>query len=126
MYEVLRTIVFPAISLGRVESASVAFIAAVVLAGTWSGVALRRPAGASRPPLSALELLLAAQFKLTECAVLLTPAPLTAIALGVLLALLTILTVPLTLPVALGANTTFNSAVCPAAIVAPAKPPLAL
>lgn len=59
MYEVLRTIVFPAISLGRVESASVAFIAAVVLAGTWSGVALRRPASASRPPLSALELLLA-------------------------------------------------------------------
>jgi hypothetical protein len=41
---------------------------------------------------------------------------------GELLALLVMVTFPVTLPVVLGANTTPSSAVCPAAIVAPATP----
>jgi hypothetical protein len=43
--------------------------------------------------------------------VLLTPVPATAIEFGEFVALLTSDTVPLTLPVTFGANTTFNSAV---------------
>jgi hypothetical protein len=66
--------------------------------------------------------LLAAQFNATECAVLLTAVPDTASEFGEFVALLTRDTVPLTLPVTLGANTTFNSAVCPAAIVVPVIP----
>jgi len=54
--------------------------------------------------------------------VLLTPVPVTASEFGEFVALLTRDTVPLTLPVAFGANTTFNSAVCPAANVVPATP----
>jgi len=72
------------------------------------------------------ELLLAPQLNATECAVLLTPVPATLTLLGEFVALLEMLTVPLTLPVAFGANTTFNSAVCPAAMVAPANPLLVL
>ncbi len=53
---------------------------------------------------------------------LLTPVPVTASELGEFVALLTRDTVPLTLPVAFGANTTFSSAVCPAASVVPATP----
>jgi hypothetical protein len=44
------------------------------------------------------------------------------IELGELLALLVMVTPPLTLPVVFGANTTLNSAVCPAAMVVPATP----
>jgi hypothetical protein len=53
---------------------------------------------------------------------LLTPVPVTATEFGELVALLTSVTTPLTLPATLGANTTFNSAVCPAAIVLPLTP----
>jgi hypothetical protein len=53
---------------------------------------------------------------------LLTPVPATASELGEFVALLTNDTVPLTLPVTFGANITFNSAVCPAAIVLPVIP----
>ena len=67
-------------------------------------------------------MLLAFQLNETECEVLLTPVPLTAMPFGELVALLTTLTVPLTLPVTLGANATFNSAVCPAATVVPVIP----
>jgi len=54
--------------------------------------------------------------------VLLTPVPARETLFGELLALLVIATLPFTLPVAIGANITFNSAVCPAAIVVPATP----
>jgi hypothetical protein len=54
--------------------------------------------------------------------VLLTPVPVTASEFGEFVALLTRDTAPLTLPVAFGANTTFSSAVCPAASVVPATP----
>ncbi len=57
---------------------------------------------------------------------LLTPVPDTASELGEFVALLSSDTVPLTLPVAFGANTTFNSAVCPAAIVLPVIPVVTL
>ncbi len=53
---------------------------------------------------------------------LLTPVPVTATEFGEFVALLTSETAPLTLPVAFGANTTFISAVCPAASVVPATP----
>ena len=53
---------------------------------------------------------------------LLTPVPATLTLLGEFVALLEMLTVPLTLPAAFGANATLNSAVCPAAIVVPATP----
>ena len=53
---------------------------------------------------------------------LLTPVPVTASELGEFVALLTRDTAPLTLPVAFGANSTLNSAVCPAANVLPATP----
>lgn len=52
------------------------------------------------------------------------PVPATNTEFGELVALLIIVTVPVTLPVTVGAKTTFISAVCPAAIVAPTKPPL--
>jgi hypothetical protein len=58
--------------------------------------------------------------------VLLTPAPARETEFGELLALLVIVAMPLALPVTLGANTTFICAVCPAAIVAPASPPVTL
>lgn len=54
--------------------------------------------------------------------VLLTPVPDTATEFGELLALLISVTVPLALPVTLGANTTFKFAVCPAEIVVPLIP----
>jgi hypothetical protein len=66
--------------------------------------------------------LLAPQFSVTKCEVLLTPVPVSATPLGVFVALLVIVTLPLTLPVALGAKTTFISAVCPAAMVVPLTP----
>src|SRR5579863_2987809 len=69
-----------------------------------------------------LALPLGAQFSVTECPVPLTPAPSTVIVLGEALALLEIVTFPVTLPATFGANVTFNSAVCPAAMVAPATP----
>ncbi len=53
---------------------------------------------------------------------LLTPVPDTATEFGELVALLTSVTVPLALPVTLGANTTFRFAVCPAEIVVPLIP----
>ena len=67
-------------------------------------------------------MLLAPQLSVTECEVLLTPVPLTETEFGELVALLVIVTFPITLPVALGAKTTFNSEVCPAAIVVPRIP----
>jgi hypothetical protein len=42
--EVCRRIIFPTISLGRVESAAVAAIMGTAIAATWAGIALRRPA----------------------------------------------------------------------------------
>jgi hypothetical protein len=54
--------------------------------------------------------------------VLLTPVPDTATEFGELVALLTTVTVPLALPVTLGANTTFRFAVCPAESVVPLIP----
>jgi hypothetical protein len=65
---------------------------------------------------------LAAQLNATECAVLLTPVPAVAMEFGELVALLVIVTFPVTLPVVFGANTTPSSAVCPAAIVVPRTP----
>ena len=56
-------------------------------------------------------MLLAVQLRLTECEVLLTPVPATETEFGELVALLVIVTFPVTLPVALGAKTTFISAV---------------
>jgi hypothetical protein len=58
--------------------------------------------------------------------VLLTPVPDTATEFGELEALLTTVTVPLALPVTLGANTTFRFAVCPAESVVPLIPPVTL
>jgi len=53
---------------------------------------------------------------------LLTPVPVSPAEFGELVALLINVTVPRTIPVAFGANTTFNSAVCPAATVLPLTP----
>ena len=53
---------------------------------------------------------------------LLTPVPDTATEFGEFVALLISVTVPLTLPVVLGANTTLRFAVCPAEIVVPLMP----
>ena len=52
------------------------------------------------------------------------PVPVTDTEFGELVALLVMVTFPVTLPVTFGAKTTVISAVCPAAIVAPIKPPL--
>ena len=69
---------------------------------------------------------LAPQFKATECDVLLTPMPATETLFGEFVALLAIVTNPLTPPVVFGAKTTPNSAVWPAAIVVPLTPLLTL
>jgi hypothetical protein len=58
----------------------------------------------------------------TEWLVLLMPVPLTATDGAVLVALLTTVTVPLSVPVVFGANTICIVAVCPAASVAPLIP----
>jgi hypothetical protein len=63
------------------------------------------------------------QLSATECAVLLMPVPLTATFGAVLVALLTTVTVPLKAPVDFGAKTMFSVARCPAARVAPVRPP---
>jgi len=65
---------------------------------------------------------LACQFSATEWLVLLTPVPDTAMAGAVLVALLTTVTVPLSVPVVFGANTMFMIAFCPGARVAPLMP----
>jgi hypothetical protein len=54
---------------------------------------------------------------------LLTPVPAIEITFGVFVALLRMASFPATLPVFVGAKTTFISAVCPGSIVAPIKPP---
>ena len=64
---------------------------------------------------------LACQFSATEWLVLLTPVPDTAMA-GSVLALLTTVTVPLSVPVVFGANTMFMIALCPGAMLAPLMP----
>ena len=70
--------------------------------------------------------MLADHVSVTEWLVLLTPLPETAIELGEFVALLAMLMFPVTLPVTCGANSTFNIADWPAAMVAPAKPLLTL
>jgi hypothetical protein len=65
---------------------------------------------------------LAVQLSATEWLVLLMPVPLTATDGGVFVALLTTFTVPVKVPVALGANTTCIVADCPAAKVTPLIP----
>lgn len=66
--------------------------------------------------------MLAAQLSATECPVLLTPVPETAIPGAVLVALLTTVTLPVSVPVVFGANTMFIVADCPAASVTPLMP----
>jgi len=65
---------------------------------------------------------LACQFSATEWLVLLTPVPDNVMAGAVLVALLTTVTVPLSVPVVFGANTMFMIALCPGARVAPLMP----
>lgn len=65
---------------------------------------------------------LADQFSATEWLVLLIPVPDTAIAGAVLVALLTTVTVALSVPVVFGANTMLMMALCPGASVAPLMP----
>src|SRR6516164_8035438 len=65
---------------------------------------------------------LATQVSATECVVAATPVPDTFREPGELLALLVTVTVPVTLPAALGAKSTLRTAVCPAARVAPLTP----
>ena len=72
---------------------------------------------------------LAFQLSATECCEppppanrLPTPVPETLKETGELLALLVTVTVPVTLPEALGAKSTCRTAVCPAAMVAPPTP----
>jgi len=69
---------------------------------------------------------LACQLSLTEWLVLLTPVPDTAIAGAALVALLTTVTVPFSVPVVFGANTMFMIVLCPGASVAPLMPPVTL
>jgi len=69
---------------------------------------------------------LACQFIVTEWLVLLMPVPDTAIAGAALVALLTTVTVPFSVPVVFGANTMFMIALCPGASVAPLMPPVTL
>jgi hypothetical protein len=69
---------------------------------------------------------LALQLNAAECTVPLTPVPAVVTEFGELVALLVMVTRPVTLPVALGANTTLICAVCPAAMVVPVTPLMTL
>ena len=68
---------------------------------------------------------LAAQERAAECATVVTPVPKSAIWTGEFVPLLVTVTLPVTIPVAAGANVTVKVAVWPADMMSPAGTPLA-